>query len=187
MNNTKEKIKYADDNYEPIKTLFRLRLPSLIIGLGLGIGISFVTSSFEEVLSQNVQVAFFMPFVVYIADAIGTQTETIYSRNLKTGKTKLGRYLRKESLLGMTFWVVFGIISGAIAFLRLKNELLAISVCVATFLAITIAPIVALVITHISQTIHKDPAANSWPITTVIQDMISVIIYGMVCSLIILQ
>lgn len=100
MNN---KIKYADDNYEPIKTLFKLRLPSLIIGLGLGICISFVTSNFEEVLAQNVQVAFFMPFVVYISDAIGTQTETIYSRNLKTGNVKLGRYLRKESLLGMTF------------------------------------------------------------------------------------
>src|SRR5574344_1766808 len=85
-----ERTEYADDNYEPIKTLCRLRLPSLIIGLVLGICISFVTSNFEEVLSQNVQVAFFMPFVVYIADAIGTQTETIYSRNLKTGKAKLG-------------------------------------------------------------------------------------------------
>jgi len=65
----------------------------------LGIIISFITSRFEEVLSSNIQVAYFMPFIVYIADAIGTQTESIYSRNLKNKKTKFITYLHKESLI----------------------------------------------------------------------------------------
>ncbi len=186
INNKKEKIIYADDNYEPIHTLFKLRLPALVIWLILGIGISFVTSRFEAVLEKNVQVAFFLPFIVYIADAIGTQTETIYSRNLKTGKAKFGHYLHKETVLGIVFGILFGLISGAIALVRLHNELLAISVGIATFSAIAIAPIVALIVTHIFQRLHRDPAASSGPVTTVIQDMTSVIIYGVVCSLIIL-
>lgn len=74
MNNHKGSS-YADDDYESIGTLMKLRAPALVIGLFLGIGISFITSRFEEVLSHNLRVAFFLPFVVYIADAIGTQTE----------------------------------------------------------------------------------------------------------------
>lgn len=185
MNNEKVTV-YADDDYESIGTLLKLRMPALVIGLILGIGISFATSRFEEVLSQNIQIAFFLPFIVYIADAIGTQTETIYSRDLKTGKAKFSNYFRKELALGVIFGILFGIFAGAVAFLWLKNNLIALSVAIATSLVIAIAPIIALSITYIVQSIHKDPAAGSGPITTVIQDMISVLIYGIVSSIIIL-
>lgn len=177
---------YADDNYESIATLFKLRAPALVIGLILGIGISFVTSSFKEVLLKNVQVAFFLPFVVYIADAIGTQTEAIYSRNLKTGKVKFINYLRKELTLGIIFGLVFGSFSGAITFLWLRDSLLSLSVLIASFLAIFTAPLIALFTAHIFQSAHKDPAAGTGPVATVIQDMLSVVIYGIVTSAIIL-
>src|SRR5574344_2649295 len=98
ITNKKEKIVYVDDNYEPIRTLFKLRLPALIIGLILGIGISFVTSRFEAVLAKNIQVAFFLPFIVYIADAIGTQTETISSTTLNNGKAILSNFPHTESI-----------------------------------------------------------------------------------------
>jgi len=55
---------YVDDDYEPIRMLFKLRAPSLFMGLLLGLGISLVTSRFEEVLSQNIQIAFFLPFIL---------------------------------------------------------------------------------------------------------------------------
>lgn len=177
---------YVDDDYESMGTLIKLRAPSLILGLVLGIGISFLTSSFEKVLASNIQVAYFLPFVVYIADAIGTQTEAIYSRDLKNGKPKFRKYLHKEFLLGIFFGIVFGIISGAIAFLWLKNTLLAISVAVSTLIALTMAPVIALLVTQTFQFMHKDPAAGSGPIATVIQDAISVLIYGIVCSTILL-
>lgn len=180
------KIQYADDDHESIKTLLKLRCPSLVLGLFLGVGISFLTSRFEEVLSQNIQVAFFMPFIIYIADAIGTQTESIYSRDLKTGKAKFRTYLHKETIIGLTFGSIFALTAGTIASFWLHNNLLALSVTIATFLAISIAPIIALIITHIFNNLHKDPAAGSGPITTVIQDMTSIIIYGVVCSIIIL-
>ncbi|MBU1178299.1 magnesium transporter [Patescibacteria group bacterium] len=177
---------YADDTSESIITLLKLRAPTLILGLLLGFGISIVTSRFEEVLSQNVEVAFFLPFVVYISDAIGTQTEAIYARNLKTSKAKFGGYFRKESILGIFFGLIFGALAGLIAFFWLDNNLLALSVSVATFLAVAVAPLVALTVTQIFQSMHKDPAAGTGPIATVIQDMTSVVIYGVVCSIIIL-
>lgn len=182
----KETITYADDDYESVGTLMKLRAPALAIGLLLGIGISFATSRFEEVLSQNVQVAFFLPFIVYIADAIGTQTESIYSRDLRTGRAKFSNYLRKELTLGIIFGIIFGIFSGAVVLLWLQDNLLAASVSIASFIAIATAPIIALIVTHTFQSMHKDPAAGSGPITTVIQDLASVVIYGLVASAIIL-
>ena len=75
--NHKQSIEYADDDTESVRTLVRLRFPSLICGLFLGIAISFLTSRFEEVLSKNIQVAYFLPFVIYMAAAVGTQTEAM--------------------------------------------------------------------------------------------------------------
>lgn len=182
-----QKIQYADDDYESIGTLLKLRAPTLMIGLILGIGISFITSSFEEVLSQNIQIAFFMPFIVYIAAAVGSQTDAIYSRDLKSGKAKFSNYLHKEIILGIIFGFFFGTFSGAVAHFWLKNDLITMSVAIATFIAIATAPIIALIVTQVFQSLHKDPAAGSGPIATVIQDMVSIFIYGMVCSIVILQ
>lgn len=180
------RIVYADDDYEPVKTLFKLRAPALFLGLVLGFGISFITSHFEEVLSSNVKIAFFLPFVVYIADAIGTQTEAIYSRNLRDGRANFLRYLRKELTLGILFGAIFGLISGVVSFVWLKDYLLTLSVTLGTFFAILFAPVMAIIVTHIFQLLHKDPAASSGPISTVIQDMTSVVIFGIICSLILL-
>lgn len=177
---------YADDDYESIRTLLKVRTPALVIGLVLGIGISLLTSRFEEVLSRHIEVAFFLPFIVYIAAAIGTQTEAIYSRDLKTGKAKFMNYFRKELLLGIIYGISFGLVSGGVAFVWLSNNLLAMSVAISTCLAIAVAPLVALFVTHLLQVMHKDPAAGSGPIGTVIQDMTSILIYGIVSSIIIL-
>lgn len=177
---------YVDDDSESVGVLFRLRAPALVIGLVLGVGISFITSGFEEVLSKNVQVAFFLPFVVYIADAIGTQTEAIYSRDLKTGRAKFANYLRKEFILGVIFGLIFGVFSGVITLLWLRDSLLSLSVSIASVLAISAAPLVALSVAHIFQSVHKDPAAGTGPVATVIQDILSVVIYGVVASIVIL-
>ena len=182
----KNSITYADDNTESIPLLLKIRLPSLVIGLGMGILISFATSRFEEVLLHNVKVAFFLPFVIYMADAIGTQTQSIYSRNLKSGKAKFHIYLIKESWLGFVFGIAFGIISGLVTQLWLGDNLLALSVGLSMFTAIVFAPIVALLITKIVQSLREDPAAGAGPIATVIQDMLSVLIYGAISSIIFL-
>jgi len=185
-NNNHNHCQYADDDCESVGTLFKLRAPALMLGLLLGIGISFVTSNFEEVLMKNVQLAFFLPFVVYVADAIGTQTEAIYSRDLKTGKAKFSNYLHKEFILGILFGLIFGLVSGAVTLLWLRNELLSLTVAIASFVAIATAPIVALLVAHAFQSANKDPAAGTGPIATVIQDVLSVVIFGLVANMIML-
>lgn len=182
----KDKIEYVDDDTESIKTLIRLRIPSLIIGLVLGIILSFVTSRFEEVLAKNVSVAFFIPFVVYIADAVGAQTQSIYSRDLGSGKARFKKYLLKESILGVLLGLMFGSIIFPVVLFWFHSLSLAFAVSLSAFFAVSTAPLIALIITEIFQIEHKDPAASSGPIATVIQDTTSILIYGLIATAIIL-
>lgn len=186
MSNHTPKTIYADDDTESVSLLLRLRVPPLFLGLFLGLGISLLTSRFEEVLKVNVHVAFFIPFIVYIAAAVGAQTSAIYSRDLKSRHAKLRNYLLKEPLLGLALGVIFGLASFFIINLWLGDMKLASAVGLSTFLAITIAPIIAIIVTEFLQDIHEDPAVGAAPIATVIQDMTSIIIYGIVTSAILL-
>ncbi|HAE36387.1 MAG: MgtE integral membrane protein [Candidatus Nomurabacteria bacterium GW2011_GWF2_35_66] len=182
----KDGIEYADDDKESVWTLMKLRVPSLVLGLVLGVALSFVTSRFEEVLAVNISVAFFIPFVVYMADAVGTQTQNIYSRDLKSGKALFRKYLFKESILGITLGLIFGLIIFPVIIFWFNSFELALAVSLSTFGAIASAPLIALLITEVLELEHLDPAVGAGPIATVIQDTASVLIYGFIASALIL-
>lgn len=179
-------IQYADDDKESVGLLLRLRLPSLFIGLVLGMVLSLVTSTFEEVLQRNIHVAFFIPFIVYLADAVGTQTQNIYTRDLRTGKANFKKYLLKESALGVILGLVFSVLTVPITLLWFKSTELATAVSLATLGAIATAPLIALIVTELLELEHTDPAVGAGPLATVIQDTVSVLIYGLIASAVIL-
>lgn len=176
---------YADDDHDSISNLMRLRFPSLFVGLAMGTLLSFITSNFEAVLAKNIQVAYFIPFVVYMADAVGTQTQAIYVRDLKSGKTSFRKYFIKETVLGIILGTIASCAVGILTFVWLMDVRLSLSIAIAMFLSIASAPLVALSVTEFFQLEHSDPAASSGPIATVIQDTLSVLIYGLVASWII--
>ena len=181
-----ENIKYADDETLSVKRIIQMRIPSLALGLILGIFLSFVTSRFEEALSQDIRIAFFIPFIVYMADAVGTQTQNIYIRDLRTGKASFKIYLMKETLAGVIFGVASSSITALITAVWLASTKITLAVSLAMFGAIAAAPLVALLVAEILQLGHKDPAVGAGPLATVIQDTLSVLIYGIIASSIIL-
>lgn len=183
---TWKRIAYADDDTNSVRKLVRLRLPSILVGLILGIALSFTVSRFEEVLSKDIKVAFFIPFVVYIASAVGTQTQSIFARDLKSGKASLKKYLLKETAVGAILACISAVASGAIALAWFGNAALASVVAASMFCSVFIAPILALIVTETLQLEHLDPAVGAGPIATVIQDTLSVLIYGLIASWILL-
>ena len=178
----KKPILYADDDTESILELIKIRFPSLIVGLFLGIIISLLISKFEQLISANVQLAFFLPFIVYLSDAVGTQTQTIYTRELRMGKATFSIYLIKELLLGIIIGLFSALISGSIVQLWLGDELLTISIALSVFAATATAPLIAVLVTRVMSALRTDPAAGSGPIDTVIQDMVSVLIFFFICN-----
>jgi magnesium transporter len=66
---------------------FRARIPWLVIGLTGGFLAGGVAAMFEVALKQEIALAFFLPLVVYMADAVGTQTETVLVRAWPTDRS----------------------------------------------------------------------------------------------------
>ena len=180
------KILYADDDTDSVNRLLRMRVPALLIGLTIGIFLSFITSRFEVLLSKNIQVAFFIPFIVYMADAVATQTQNIYTRDLRTGKPSFKKYLIKETLMGLFLASASAFIVAVITLLWFHSTKLTLAVSLGMFGTIVLAPIVALIVTELLQLEKTDPAVSGGPIATVIQDALSILIYGFIASAILL-
>ncbi|HET7868722.1 MAG TPA: magnesium transporter [Actinomycetota bacterium] len=70
---------------EPVLRRLWHRLPWLVVGLLGAFLAAVIVGSFEEGLRRNVVLAFFIPGIVYMADAVGTQTETLIIRGLSVG------------------------------------------------------------------------------------------------------
>lgn len=177
-------LEVANDENDGVGLLLRLRIPWLILGLLGGVAASFIVSRFEEILSQNISLAFFLPVIVYMSDAIGTQTETIFVRDLARGKVKFTTYLLKEVMLGLILGSIFGISIGLVVYFWIGSVDIALTVGLAMAINVALAPVVALIVPEVLFKEHSDPALGGGPFTTIIQDIISILIYFLVASLI---
>ncbi len=180
-------IVLEDDTKEPMSLLIEHRLPWLVIGLLGGLCLTFLSSRFEELLAANIGLAFFIPLIVYMASAVGTQTDTVYIRNLNKKRTHFSIYLVKEVTLGTLLGVLFGALTGSFAYLTFQSAELAFSVGLAMAITMATAPIIALIVPTILKREHKDPAIGTGPFVTVIQDFLSLITYFTIATMIILK
>lgn len=174
----------ANDATESVGLLFRLRVPWLLFGLLGGAAASIIVSRFETVISRNIGLAFFLPLIVYMSDAVGTQTEAIYIRNLAKRQIKFWVYLVKELSLGILLGALFGLLIGVFSYAWLKSASLAWTIALAMGVNVAIAPVVALLVPLLIKKEHHDPAVGAGPFTTTMQDIISILIYFLVASVI---
>lgn len=70
---------------EPLRRRLWHRLPWLLVGLAGSALAAWLVGGFEGEISDDVRLAFFVPGVVYMADAVGTQTEALVIRGLSVG------------------------------------------------------------------------------------------------------
>jgi magnesium transporter len=118
----------------------------------------------------------FMPGVIYLADAVGTQTETLVVRGLALG-IDFPRMLRKEILTGFGIGLVLAVIFFLAAWAIWSDSRTIGVVAIALFAAAGVASAVAMVLPWILDRFDVDPAFGSGPLATVIQDLLSIIIY----------
>ncbi len=162
--------------HETIKA-FRARMPWLMLGLLGGILAGGLASLFEESLKREVTLAFFLPLVVYMADAIGTQTETILVRRMVYGRVSLFTQLWREASLGL----MMGLAIGGAAWIGLwlldgRGHVAAV-VALTILCSSIVATLIASLLPWILDRLGFDPAMASGPVATVLQDLLSVAIY----------
>ena len=85
---------------EPLTRRLWHRLPWLLVGLAGAMVSVLIVGAFESELDDKVLLAFFVPAVVYMADSVGTQTETLLIRAL-AADVRLGRVVVRELLTGV--------------------------------------------------------------------------------------
>jgi len=168
----------------PVRRM-RHRLPWLLVGLaGSGVATA-VMAYFEGVLQTNLAVAFFIPGIVYLADAIGTQTETIAVRALSLSHARVGRLLAGEIRTGLLLGGVLGAITFVGVWLALGDVRLALAVGLALVVAGTLATTIGLLLPSLLARLGRDPAYGSGPLATIIQDVLSLAVYFLSVSLVV--
>ena len=161
---------------EPVMQRLWHRLPWLLVGLLGAMAATAIVGGFEHQLETNVLLAFFIPAVVYMADAVGTQTETVLIRALAAGVT-VRSVLRRELLTGLAMGSVIGGAFLAFALVGWGDLEVAVAVALAMLASCSIATLVATALPAAFQRLGKDPAFGSGPLATVFQDLLSITIY----------
>jgi len=155
----------------------RHRLPWLAVGLAGSALATAAMAGFESTLTRTVAVAFFVPGIVYLADAIGTQTEAIAVRSLSLTRAGLANLLAGELRTGMLLGAVLGLLSFFPIWLVFGEVRLAGAVATAIFAAGTLAAGLGLLLPWWIARSGRDPAFGSGPLATVIQDILSLLVY----------
>jgi magnesium transporter len=131
---------------------------------------------FEAQLRLQVMLAFFLPGIVYPADAVGTQTETVIVRGLSVG-VHLRRVVGRELLTGLVIGVALGLIALPLVWWRWGEGALAVGVALSLLAACSTATLAAMSLPWLLDRLGLDPAFGSGPLATVVQDLLSIVIY----------
>ncbi|MBI2551924.1 magnesium transporter [Candidatus Uhrbacteria bacterium] len=168
--------------HDKVAHLIRIRLNWLVLGLFGGFLATFVVSRFEEALARTVQLAFFMPLTVYMASAVGAQTQIIFIRASAIKKLSTAGYLAKEVIVDSVLAAFLSIILFGFAGFFTRRADLALAVAVAMAIAIVLAGLVAIFIPWLLIRFKRDPALGAGPFATVVQDILSLLVYFAVAS-----
>lgn len=167
----------------PLLVSLKHRLPWLIIGLFGGILASGIISGFEEILKQNLLLVAFIPLIVYMASATGTQMEAFVIRDLAIEpKTKFIPYFVRQLLVVFVIGVIASLVLYGISFVMHGDASISLILAVALMLAILSSVVTGLAIPFMFEKISLDPANASGPIATILQDILSILVYFTVAT-----
>jgi magnesium transporter len=128
-----------------------------------------------------VLLAFFLPGVVYMSAAIGTQTQTVVIRGFSVGVT-MRDTLRRELTSGVLLSAAIAAVFVPVALVGWGDFDLAFGVGLALFGSSLAATGIALLLPWLFQRLGADPAFGSGPLATVLQDIFTIAIYFALAS-----
>jgi len=146
------------------------------VGLAGAMASAVIVGAFEVQLKETVLLAFFLPAVVYMADAVGTQTETVLIRGFAAG-IRMKDVIFREVVTGALIGIFVGVLFYPFALLGWGDADTALAVGLALFACCAIATSVATLLPALLQRLGTDPAFGSGPLATIIQDLLSIIVY----------
>lgn len=167
---------------DPPLRQFGRRMPWLLVGLALSSGATALMASYEQALQKSVIIAFFIPALVYLTDAIGTQTEAIAVRGLSIRHRPLANILWNELLTGALIGLALAILAVIATTIVFGNALVGVGVGLSLLAAGTMACGIGLVLPWVLSKWGIDPAFGAGPVATILQDVLTIAIYLMIMT-----
>lgn len=176
-------IKEIEELSTPASKLVRARLPSLALGLLGGLLAAYIVSNFEEVIGSYLVLAAFIPVMVYLSDAVGTQSQTLIVRMIALEpEFSIRKYLTRELKIGSVLGIIFATLLFAAATLGWGSLNLGLVIGSAMFFSVLFQAFIATFLSVRLAKLSIDPALASGPLTTIISDITSLTMYFAIAS-----
>lgn len=184
-----------EDLDESVFTSVKKRLPWLIVLLFMGLMVSGLISSFEDVVKTLPMIVFFQSLILGMAGNTGTQSLAVTIRLIsdeEVSRKEILKTIFKEVRIGFFNGIILGSLAFGFVFLFLYftnqgvtsdvfvlDEALkaAFIVGISLLIAMTICSVIGSIIPIIFKKIKIDPAVASGPFITTINDVLAVVIY----------
>lgn len=178
MNILQKRKRIDDDMALSAIKVVKHRTPWLVLGLFGGILAAEVIKGFENLLENHIYLVAFIPLIVYMSDAVGTQTETFTIRDIALHpKVKFSQYFAKQIVITSIIAAILSSLLFVLAFLFQQNTTVGTILSLSLFISILSTTTTGVILPEIFERLNLDPANASGPISTIIQDLLSVSIY----------
>jgi magnesium transporter len=170
---------------DSVWALTRARLPWLLIGLGGGIGGAYVIGAFD--IENNPELALFIPLIAAMGGNVGVQSSAIVVQGLASANVNMGN-LATRLLKELSVGLVNGLICSAIIFLASVllgfGWMLSTTVSASLLCVIVFAALFGAFVPLMLDKRNIDPALATGPFITTANDIMGLIIYFSMGSLI---
>ncbi len=181
----KSHLEYENSLTVPLSKSILHRVPWLIVGLIGALFVAAFIGIFEQTLEKYLILVFFMPAIVYLSDALGTQLQTLFIRDMAIvgEELKLKPYVLKQMAIALLISFIISILMFAVVSAVWNQPAIAFVISLAAFVSLNITSFTALLITILIQKAGFDPAMGGGPFATIISDAISIIVYFIVVTI----
>jgi magnesium transporter len=182
MAGTSEEEIYSDK----ISNAVRLRLPWLFVNLLGGLVSGYLMWIFRVALQDVLALITFIPVTMALGGSVGMQSSTIVVRGLAIGRVVPGQVLRvmfKELRVGLVMGLVIGLGGALLARFWHHRMDIGLIVGLAMLSAITLSSLLGAMVPLLFRRLGVDPALASGPFVTTCNDMIGVLNYMGIATL----
>ena len=174
------------ESRDSVLTLTRARLPWLLIGMVGGIGGAYVIGAFD--IQKNAEMALFIPLIAAMGGNVGVQSAAIVVQGLASsnmGTQNMVSRLYKELGVGIINGLICGLLILGSSFLLGFGTALSITVSVSLIFVIIFAALFGTYVPLMLNRYRIDPALATGPFITTVNDIIGLMIYFAVGTLIV--
>jgi len=158
-----------------------IRFPWLAAAFVGGFGGIYALSRFESILSETVQIAFFLPIILAMGGNVASQCSMVVVRGLSTGRLDfghIGRVVTYEVGVSLMLAAVFGLgLAGWALAIGYGGKNFPLAVGLGIFSSIMIAAMLGTTLPMLFSRMGVDPAVASGPFVTTSTDVIGILAF----------